>query len=161
MNKKTLIIAAVALILDQLFKTIIESSLHLNESIRVIKNFFAITYTNNYGAAWSLFNEKIFFLILVGIISLFIIYRYMNTFKENKRNIIAFGLLCGGIAGNLLDRIFLGYVRDFFDFKILGYDFPVFNISDMAIFFGVVLLIIAIIKGEDNGNSSKRKSKKN
>ena len=56
---------------------------------------------------------------------------------------------------NLADRLFLGYVRDFLDFTVLGYDYPIFNIADIAIVVGVLLLIVAIFKGEDKkyGNS--------
>ena len=160
MNKKILIISGIILFLDQVVKTVVETFIKLNSSIVVFKNFFSITYTNNYGAAWSILNNQQWLLIIITFIALGIIYRYMNTFKDNTRNKIAFALLFGGIAGNLLDRLFLGYVRDFIAFKIFGYNAPIFNISDMAIFFGVMLLIIAIFKGEDNGSSSNRKPNK-
>ena len=85
----------------------------------------------------------------------------MYSFKQNKRNILAFGLLIGGIVGNLLDRIIFGYVRDFLDFYVFNYDFPVFNVSDMAIVAGIFLLIIAIVKGEEvNGRDKGRRNKK-
>lgn len=155
MNKRILIIASIILFLDQLSKIMIETYLTLNDKISLIPNFFSITYTNNYGAAWSILNNKVYFLICITVIVLIIIYRYMNTFKENTRNIISFGLLFGGITGNLIDRLFLGYVRDFLAFKIFGYHFPVFNISDIAIFIGTALLTVAIIKGEDHGNNRK------
>lgn len=155
MNKRILIIASIILFLDQLSKIMIETYLTLNDKISLIPNFFSITYTNNYGAAWSILNNKVYFLIGITVIVLIIIYRYMNTFKENIRNIISFGFLFGGITGNLIDRLFLGYVRDFLAFKIFGYNFPVFNISDVAIFFGAILLTVAIIKGEDHGNNRK------
>ena len=83
-------------------------------------------------------------------IAIFIIYRYMYNFKQNKRNNIAFGLIIGGIVGNLIDRVFLGYVRDFLSFKIFSYNYPIFNFADIFIVIGVFLLIIAILKGEDN-----------
>ena len=74
---------------------------------------------------------------------------------------MAFGLLLGGLSGNLIDRLFFGYVRDFLDFYIFGYDYPVFNIADICIVFGVILLIIAVLKGEDtNEDNSNRKSRK-
>ena len=66
-----------------------------------------------------------------------------------KRNTLLFGLLFGGIIGNLIDRIFYGYVIDFLDFTIFGYDFPVFNFADICIVSGIFLLIIAICKKED------------
>ena len=74
----------------------------------------------------------------------------MKTFKNNTRNHIAFGLVYGGIIGNFIDRIFIGYVRDFIDVRIINYHYPVFNIADSAIVIGIILLIIAIIKKEDS-----------
>jgi len=161
MNKKILIIAIITLVIDQLTKIIIETFLGLNQSFTIIKNFFTFYYTNNYGAAWSLFNNQIPLLVIVSIIVLIIIIRYMNTFTTNLRNTIAFGIVLGGIAGNLIDRLFLGYVRDFIAFKFWDYQFPIFNISDMAIFLGISLLIIAIIKGEDYETNHRKKSIKN
>ena len=149
MNKKIIIIFLFTLFLDQISKSIVASCLSIGKSIKVIKDFFYITYINNYGAAWSLFSNKNTFLIIISIIFVIIIYRFMYVFDKNKRNSLAFGLIIGGIIGNLIDRWFFGYVRDFIDFKIFGYDYPVFNIADMAVVIGVILLVIAIIKGED------------
>lgn len=153
MNKRILIITTIVLVLDQLSKNLIEAYINLSQMVNLIPNFFSLTNANNYGAAWSILNNKVYLLIGITVIVLMVIYRYMNTFKMNKRNMLAFGLLFGGITGNLIDRLFLGYVRDFLAFDIFGYHFPIFNISDIAIFFGAVLLVIAIIKGEDHGNS--------
>ena len=149
MNKKIIIIFLCTLFLDQISKSIVASCLSVGKSIKLIKDFFYITYLNNYGAAWSLFSDKNTFLIIVSIVFVIIIYRFMYVFDKNKRNSLAFGLILGGIIGNLIDRWLFGYVRDFIDFKIFGYDYPVFNIADMAVVVGVLLLIIAIIKGED------------
>ena len=157
MKKKCLIISGIIILIDQISKYIISSLLRVKESFVVIKHFFNLTHLNNHGAAWSLFNGKTILLILCGLVEVYIVYSSINDFKENKRNMIAFGLLLGGIAGNLIDRVILGYVRDFLDFNIFGYDFPIFNIADIAIVIGVGLLMFGIIKGEDNGSSSKRK----
>ena len=92
--------------------------------------------------------------------SVIMIYHFIFRFKKNTRNSIAFGLVIGGMAGNLIDRVFFGYVRDFLDFYIFNYDFPVFNIADTAIVIGIILLIYAVIKGEDlSENSSNRRKK--
>ena len=77
----------------------------------------------------------------------------MYSFKKNRRNNIAFGLILGGIFGNLIDRILKGYVIDFLDFKIFNYDYPVFNIADIAIVVGVILLGYAILRKEDKCGS--------
>lgn len=157
MNKKILIYSSLILFVDQISKILIDLYVPLNKSEIIIKDFFNITYINNYGAAFGIFNNKVTLLVILTIITIFIIIRFINTFKINIRNVLAFSFLLGGIMGNLIDRLFLGYVRDFLDFYIFEYDFPVFNIGDTFIFLGVLLLIIAIIKGEDNANSSKTK----
>jgi len=157
MNRKIIIGSSIVLILDQLSKIIVGLTLNLNESINVIKNLFNITYIHNYGAAWGILKDKTFLLTIMSIIALIIIYRYSNTFIINRRNKLAFSFLLGGITGNLLDRLFLGYVRDFLDFNIFGYDFPVFNIGDSCIFIGVILLMISIYKKDDYEVKSRRK----
>ncbi len=159
MKKKILIISIIILILDQITKILCDMYLSLNEPVVIIKNFLSITYVHNEGAAWSILGGQRLILILIGVLALYFVYSFIKDFKDNRRNILAFSLLIGGISGNLLDRIFLGYVRDFLDFKIFGYNYPVFNVSDIAIVFGVVLLILGMIIGEDYGSSSARKQK--
>lgn len=162
MNRKIFIIAIFALLIDQISKIVIGLYFKLNESIAILKNFFSITLVHNTGAAWSILQNKNILIIIFSIIALVIIYRFMFLFKTNKRNNLAFGLLVGGVFGNMLDRIIYGYVRDFFDFTIFSYDYPVFNVADIFIVVGVILLIIAIIKGEDSSaNSSRRRKHKN
>ncbi len=157
MKKKIYILCIIVLILDQVTKIICDAYCTLNKPIPIISNFFSITYVHNEGAAWSILAGKRLILILIGLIALYILNSFIDEFKESKRNILAFGFLFGGVLGNLLDRIFLGYVRDYLDFKIFGYDYPIFNIGDIGIFIGVVLLIISCIKGEDYGSISRKK----
>lgn len=161
MNRKILLVSMITLILDQITKSIISSIIKLGTTKTIIKNFFYITTVHNDGAAWGIFSNQKFLITIGTIISFIVIYKFIYGFKENARNNIAFGLVLGGFAGNLCDRLFLGYVRDFLDFYIFGYDFPVFNIADIGIVIGVILLIIAILKGEDvNENNSKRSKRK-
>ena len=149
MNKQKLIIGLLVLIIDQVLKGIIET---LTKSYVIIDKVLSIKYVTNTGAAFSLFENNIIVLILISLVILVLVYNLSFSFKSNKINNITFGLLYGGILGNLIDRVFYGYVRDF----ISIYKFPIFNIADIAIVTGIILLIITSIKGELN---SKRGDK--
>ena len=152
MNKKTYIIAVLILIIDQVSKSLIEIFFNLNKSVLVIEDFFYITVVHNTGGAWGIFSNHSYLFIIASIVAIVLLIKFMFGFKDNLRNNIAFASLFGGIFSNLADRIFLGYVRDFLDFKIFGYDYPIFNVADMAIVVGVILLIVAVIKGEDRSD---------
>lgn len=157
MQKKIIIYSIIFFTLDLISKVIVNNFVSLTESITVINNFFYLTNVHNLGAAWSLFSGQRILLIVVGIAALFFIFRWINDFKNNNKNIWAFSLLISGLLGNLFDRIIYGYVRDFLDFRFGSYNYPVFNLADTFIFCGVILLILAIIKGEENGSKSNRK----
>ena len=162
MNKKILIIATIILALDQIAKIMATVWLKLNTSICVIPHFFYLTLCHNYGAAWGLFDNFKSIIIIGTLIAIVLIYHFIFCFQKNKRNNLAFGFLIGGLAGNLIDRIIFGYVRDFLDFYIFKYDYPVFNIADIAIVIGIILLIYAVFKGEDvnEDNSEPRRGKR-
>ncbi len=149
MNRKIFIIAVISLFMDQITKILIGIFFAFDKNYAIIKNFFSIHFIKNYGAAWSILDNKVDFLIAISLLAIFIIYRYMYNFKHNKRNNIAFGFILGGVVGNLIDRIFLGYVRDFLSFQFFSYQYPIFNFADAFIVIGIFLLIVAILKGED------------
>lgn len=156
MRKKSIIIAVLILVIDIITKLAIDSSFNLMETKAIITNFFSITKVYNYGASWSILSGYNLLLILIAIIILIILFIYQKKFNINKRNTAAFGLLYGGIIGNLLDRIIYGYVIDFLDFKIFNYNFPVFNFADICIVLGIFLLAIAIFKKEDLNEVSNK-----
>lgn len=157
MQKKIIIYSIIFFILDLISKVIVNNFVSLTESITVINNFFYLTNVHNLGAAWSLFSGQRILLIVIGMAALFFIFSWINDFKNNNKNIWAFSLLISGLLGNLFDRIIYGYVRDFLDFRFGSYNYPVFNLADTFIFCGVIVLILAIIKGEENGSKSNRK----
>ncbi len=150
MNRNILIVAGITLFLDQITKAFIPMYLKLNEEFVLIKDFFSIHYIQNYGAAWNILNNKIPMIIILSFIALILLYHFMYTFKPCARNNLAFGMAVGGIVGNLMDRWLFGYVRDFLDFQIFHYDYPVFNIADIGVVIGICLLIYAVMKGEDH-----------
>ena len=149
MKKKVIIYSFIIVIVDLISKLVIDKLLKINETISIINNFFSITKVFNRGASFSMLIGYRLLFILIGIITIVVLFKYLNNFKINNRNIFAFSLLIGGIIGNLIDRVIYGYVIDFLDFNIFGYDAPIFNIADTCICIGAFLLFYAIMKRED------------
>jgi len=136
------IIGLVVLFFDQLSKYWVQKSMLPRDSIPLIPGVFHLTYVQNTGAAFGFLRGKTLFFIVVALLVLvFIIFLAPRLSRARPLLRLVFGLLLGGALGNLLDRIRLGYVIDFLDFRI----WPVFNIADMAIVVGVCFLVWEII----------------
>lgn len=136
------IIAVIVLIADQASKFLIDATPALWNRV-LIPGFFHLTYVKNTGMAWSLLSGQQGLLSLVAAVAIGVMIWYLITKKPGRWISFALGLMIGGAAGNLIDRLFLGSVRDFLDFYIFGYDFPIFNLADSALTIGVIMLIIA------------------
>ena len=131
------------IIVDVVIKIIVSRYITLYDSIVLIPNFFAITYVRNTGAAFSVLENNRILFIVIGLVALYLIYRYLIKDKSlNKLSIISYSMLLGGIIGNMIDRIVYGYVIDYLSFNIFGYNFPVFNLADTFIVVSVILIII-------------------
>lgn len=157
--KKIGIISLIVIIIDRILKVLVTNNFVLNVRNKIIDGFFYITNCHNEGAAFSLFSGNVLFLIFITLIVLFLIYRTINKENVNKIGILAYGLLLGGILGNLYDRIFYGYVIDYLDFVIFKFNFAIFNLADAAIVIGAILLIV--FEGSDNdGRKNKDRSRK-
>lgn len=143
----------VCLLLDVVSKLFISSTCVLNESITIIKDFFEITYVKNTGAAFSIFSTNTIFVIIISILIIvgLIIYIY-KSHPKRKIERISYSFILGGAIGNLFDRVIYGYVIDFLDIYIFGWDFPIFNLADICIVVGVILLIIDVWRNGRNGN---------
>ena len=127
-------------------KLLIKTNMNLNEEISIIPNFFSIQYLKNTGAAFSILENQTILLAITSIICISVIIYYLKK-EENLTTAmyLSFGLVLGGILGNLIDRIVYQGVIDFLSFQIFNYNFPVFNIADIGITIGVLLLIIIYI----------------
>lgn len=150
-----IIITIVLVLLDIISKLLIKNYLELYQSIKVINNFLNITYVRNTGAAWSLFNDMSF--MVLGISMIIILGIILYIYKHRPYNInekISYSLILGGAIGNFIDRVLYGYVVDFIDIKIFSYDYPIFNLADVFIVLGVIILMIDIWRGlyGDKGN---------
>ena len=111
-------------------------------SISIIRNFLSLSYVENTGAAWSILaDNRYIVLLLSGVIIMGIIW---YVYKEKPTRLlckVAYSLILGGALGNFIDRLYYGYVIDFIDVKIFGYNYPIFNMADVFIVLGVILLI--------------------
>ncbi|MCT4606416.1 MAG: signal peptidase II [Marinisporobacter sp.] len=130
------------IIIDQISKWMIQSKFLINESMPIIKNIFHLTYVQNFGAAFGILKQqKIFFVVM----TIFVIGGIVIFLKKQKNlhKLVPYSLslIVGGAIGNLIDRVRLGYVVDYFDFRI----WPVFNIADISIVIGAVLLSYYLI----------------
>lgn len=149
MRKREVLLIAAVVVLDQLTKYAIEARLTLGQSIELIKGFFSLTYARNTGAAWSILSGQMtFFYIISAIALVFMTYFLLKTDKKEHLQRFALSLLIAGTLGNFIDRLMFQYVRDFLDFIIFGYDFPIFNVADISLNVAIGLLILeAILEG--------------
>ena len=157
MKKEPYIIAFFFFIVDLLSKQIIDHIMKVGESVKIIHNFFYITYTHNFGAAWSILEDKRILLLIITVFVLYLINKFMNKSELSKLENLSYGMIIGGALGNLFDRIFFGFVFDFIDFRIFGYNYPVFNLADTFIVIGVIIMIIIMIRKEYHERNSSRK----
>ncbi len=154
-NRRIAIIAASVLILDQLTKQIVQRFLDYASGEKIIiPGFFKLVHWGNTGAAWSIFTNNNLLLAVIAVAALGILYFSRHHFDVRTRaSQVAFGFICGGIVGNLIDRLHKGHVIDFLYFYVqqrggseIG--FPAFNVADSAICTGVGLIFLLTLKSE-------------
>ena len=143
MKKREVLGILFLLFLDQGSKFLIEKVIG---NVIVIPNFFEIHLTYNTGAAWSLFSNQVLFLSVLSIIALVLLTIFKQGIKESKLKTISFTLIYAGIMGNLLDRMIFHHVKDFLKFNLFGYEYPIFNLADIFIVVGGILLAIVFLK---------------
>lgn len=138
--------------IDQAAKLGIVSAMRLGQSIPLLPGVFHITYIENPGAAFGLFAHQRAFFIAVGLLMLAAgAAFYRRLLREGP--LVRFGaaLFFGGAAGNLIDRIRLGRVVDFLDFRV----WPVFNIADIGICAGVACILYALLREGDGAGEER------
>ncbi len=153
------IIVLIIIMIDLVSKFLIDKFFNIGESSIIIKDFFNLTYHKNLGAAFGIFQGSRIFLILISLLILIYLINETRKNVSNKMMFYSFVILIGGLTGNLIDRISLGYVRDFFEFKIFNYNCPIFNVSDICITIGVISLIIFIFMEDIYGSKNKKRRK--
>lgn len=142
------IILVAGLVLDRITKIWAISNLKGNDGITVIEGFFDLSYLENRGAAWGIFQGRTTMLaLLTTIIIIGIIVNFYKTKKKSTLFTLSNSFIVTGAVGNLIDRVRVGFVVDFLEFHYgTRYYFPTFNVADMFVTIGTVFLIIYILK---------------
>lgn len=146
--------------LDQLVKYAVFSGMSAGESIPVIEDIFHITYVQNRGAAFSMWEQQWLVLIVIPLLAIGagLVLMFMKRNKWSRPMLVAIAFICGGGLGNLIDRISHGFVVDMFDCRFFPlFDFPVFNVADIFICIGcgLLLLDVIILEGKREGKNGR------
>jgi len=154
-NRRIAAIALLILVVDQFTKALVLRFLpNMWDEKTVVEGFFKLVHWQNTGAAWSSFDGKNGMLALVAVVALVILYFSRHHFNSHTiPGQIAFGLVIGGIMGNLADRILRQHVVDFLRFYLQPrggdpWGFPAFNVADSAICVGVALVFLMTWRNE-------------
>ena len=144
------LIIFLGLVLDRLTKVWALTSLKNSNGVTLIKDFFSLEYLENRGAAFGILQNKLILLALVTLLVISGMIYYIIKYKPKSKFLrISFALIISGALGNLYDRIFYRYVVDFvlIHYKEVYY-FPTFNVADMLVVVGTLVLAISIVKDE-------------
>ncbi len=142
------VIFVVLAAIDQITKYITLVNLKPIGNINIIDGFFSLTYVENKGAAFGMLEGGKWLFVALTVIVCAVCAVYYLRLKREKRLFIvraAIVLICSGAVGNMIDRLFRGFVVDMLNFYIFGYDFPVFNFADICVCTGAFLLIVGIM----------------
>lgn len=141
----SIITVALVVFSDRITKNFFSKVLSVGETIPVVKDFFHFTLVHNTGMAFGLFKDHGIVFIVIPVIAIALLVYNICYYRENeylsRSYIFAFSLIMGGAFGNLIDRIWIGHVIDFLDFRV----FPVFNIADSAITVGAITILIKCV----------------
>ncbi|MCX7904360.1 MAG: signal peptidase II [Caloramator sp.] len=140
-------------IIDHITKYIAKMKLSSGKFVPLIDGFLELIYVENRGAAFGIFKNKKFFLVgITTFVVLGMIYYLLKTTNLNKWERISLIFIISGAVGNLIDRIFRGYVVDFIHFYIKDiFDWPVFNIADILVVVGAIILAFSILFFKNDG----------
>jgi signal peptidase II len=140
-------LSVLIVVLDQLTKFIVHSTMNLYDSIQVVPYLLNFTYIRNEGIAFGIYFEgaETIFIVLPILITIYLFYLLKSEEFQDKFSQIALFLIIAGAVGNIIDRIFRGYVVDFIDFHLNGMHWYVFNIADSSVTIGLIFLLYSSI----------------
>lgn len=144
---KFLWLAPVVIVADQVSKRIVQTSMSLQDSTPVLGDFFRLTYIHNAGAAFGLKVGPPFVHTAISVVALFaLVWLFRSVPRDNRIMRPALSLVLGGALGNIIDRVRLGMVVDFFDVGIGTLRWPVFNVADSFVTIGILLIAFSYLQ---------------
>ena len=147
-----LLISFAVIFADQSLKYYIKTNFRVGETRKVVPGVFSFNYLQNNGAAWNILACKMWiFYIITLVASIVVIYYLFNLNYQNITFDIGLALIFGGVIGNFMDRLQMHYVVDMFQLDFIN--FNIFNIADMAITVGLLLVFIYLIFLEDKNKT--------
>jgi len=148
-----LILSAILIIADQLVKLWIVNSFSLHDGMEFINGLVSILYVRNTGAAWGIFEGKMFFFYAITAVAVgTLLYLMFKEKGKSKLLLTAYAFILAGAVGNFIDRISQGFVVDMFHLDFIN--FAIFNVADMYLTFGVAILLLMILKEEKDGSKN-------
>ena len=143
------IVIILGIVLDQVVKIVIVKNIKLSEQKPVLKGLLSLTHLRNNGAAWSILEGQQWFFVLTTVIVLAVaIWFWLKNLSKNWYA-IGLTLIISGALGNFIDRVRQGYVVDMFQLDFIN--FPIFNVADILLSIGFVVLFIVILIEKDEG----------
>ena len=140
---------------DRITKILAAGNLPYGTPIPIIGNIFSLEYIHNEGAAWSILNGRVGLLLIITVlVTVVIAWLLHKTPKEQKFMRFSYALLIAGALGNIIDRLYYGYVIDFLSFP----NFPIFNIADCCVTVGIALIVILTIMDMKDESRSGQKT---
>lgn len=155
------ILIGLIVVLDQISKILVKLYLPSSAGVSVIPRLLSLRYHENSGAAWGMLADHRWVFMLISTIAIlailaYLVFVHVRKIKTDALFCVALAFFCGGGIGNMIDRIYLGYVIDFLRFDFI--DFPIFNVADSFISIGACLMVLYLIIETVKDLKNKKKS---
>ena len=152
-----ILIPLICIVADQIVKYWAATWLQTVDTIPLWEGVFHLTYCENTGAAFSMFTGQRWLLLGVTVVLLGgLLWALCKGWMQNAFGRLSLQLIIGGAIGNMIDRVFIGYVVDLFDFRLI--DFPIFNVADIFLCVGVGMMMLYILVMEPRIEKAKKEA---